>query len=711
MFLTEIKSKNILRDSGIPVVETFLACSKKEAVQHCKKVGFPVVLKIVSDDIVHKSESGGVRLGLQSPRDVERAYDEILASVASFYPGAKIEGIAVQHMAPHGTEVIIGMSKDPVFGATVMFGLGGIFVELLKDVSFRVTPLIHLDAAEMIREIKGYKILTGFRNQPAVDIQALEQLLLKISQFAEAHPEVQEIDLNPVIAYPDGYIVVDARINIDEKWQPSVVSKPSYGGGLDFLFNPKSVAIMGASDNPLSSGHDFLYHMLNFGYKGNIYPVSVKSREIMGLPAYSSLEQIPGEVEHVIYCIGLEHMPDFLDQCSRKGVRTIHIFAAHGAETGRAEAKELEAEIKRKAKQYGIRTLGPNCMGVYCPGSGFRFFEDASRLKGGIGGFIQSGGSSTDVIRYGAMCGLRFSKLVSYGNALDINEMDLLQYLYDDPQTKVIIAFIEGLRGDGKAFLDLVRKTSLKKPFIVVKGGMSKAGARATMSHTASLAGSSLVWETAIRQAGGIPVKDIDDMVNLATAFIFLPRIKGKRVGTGGSGGGRNTISADQWEAHGFEVVPLPKEIKEEFKRRGSVVWDEIDNPADRSITVLGDAYTVPALLTEMAKHPSYDFICANVAAEDHVFNLETFRQFVGKSLEGYIQLYKQGIKPCVIICATRPVSLRDTDYWLWKEVINLKTRLVEEKVPFFPSVDKAAEAINELIWAYDYRDKRQKEG
>jgi acyl-CoA synthetase (NDP forming) len=481
--------------------------------------------------------------------------------------------------------------------------------------------------------------------------------------------------------------------------------KRSNLGDLDFLFYPQSVAVAGASNNPASRGYDFMQHLINFGYKGKIYPINLKSPEIMGIKAYPTLDAIPGTVDHVIYCIGLENMPSFLDSCVKKGVKSIHAFSARGAETGRADAKELEASIQRKVKEYGIRLLGPNCMGVYCPESGFSFCADFPKEKGNVGAIIQSGGSSTDITRHGALRGLRFSKVISYGNAIDINEMDLLKYMCDDPETKVIIAFIEGLRGNGRDFMELVRKTAAKKPFIVCKGGMSQAGARATMSHTASLAGSSLVWNTAIRQAGGIPVRDIDDLVNVATAFNFIPPIKGRKIGTGGSGGGRNTVSVDEWESRGFEIVPLPKYIREEFKKRGAMLWDCLDNPADRSITVPGDAFTVPALMLEMAKDSNYDFICANIAADDHPYNRETFVDWISSNVEGYIKMSKESPKPFFTIFSERPLGTADMDHWFWRECAHLRTRLIEEKIAFFPSVDKAAEAINELIWYYQKKD------
>ena len=210
--LTEIESKQVLQEAGIPVVVAALALDSKAAVKAAQKMGLPAVLKIISPDIAHKSDVGGVLLGLESNAEVERAFDEIMAAVTAAQPVARIEGVAVQKMAPAGTEVIIGMSKDPQFGPVMMFGLGGVFVEVLKDVTFRIVPLEPRDAREMVREIKGFAVLEGVRGQPAADLGALENLILRVSEFIEAHPEVEELDLNPVLAYPDGALAVDARI-------------------------------------------------------------------------------------------------------------------------------------------------------------------------------------------------------------------------------------------------------------------------------------------------------------------------------------------------------------------------------------------------------------------------------------------------------------------------------------------------------------------
>jgi acyl-CoA synthetase (NDP forming) len=212
MLLNEVEAKSMLKKAGVEVTETRLAASKEEALALSRKLGFPVVLKIVSPDVVHKSDSGGVKLNLKSPEEVSQAYDDILNSVKKAYPAANILGVSVQSMARPGVETIIGVSKDKQFGPVIMFGLGGVWVEVLKDVSFRLAPISPYDANEMIREIKGYKLLTGFRGQPAVKIPELEKMLLAVSDFISANPQVNELDLNPVFASADGAVAVDARI-------------------------------------------------------------------------------------------------------------------------------------------------------------------------------------------------------------------------------------------------------------------------------------------------------------------------------------------------------------------------------------------------------------------------------------------------------------------------------------------------------------------
>ncbi len=214
--LTEIEAKELLKQAGIDVVDTRLATSKEEATSVSQELGFPVVLKIASADVVHKSDAGGVKLDLKTAKQVGKAYDDILKAIKKEYPQAKIQGVSVQKMARPGVEVIIGMSQDAQFGPVLMFGLGGILVEILKDVSFRIVPLVKRDAREMIREIKGYPLLEGYRGSEPVDVENLEEIILKVSDFVEQNPDIKELDLNPIFAYKDGAVAVDARVVLEE---------------------------------------------------------------------------------------------------------------------------------------------------------------------------------------------------------------------------------------------------------------------------------------------------------------------------------------------------------------------------------------------------------------------------------------------------------------------------------------------------------------
>jgi acyl-CoA synthetase (NDP forming) len=213
--LNEVEAKRLLQDAGIPVIEARLARTKSEAVAIGKKLGFPVALKIISPDIIHKSDVGGVKLGLESAAKTGNAYSEMMAAIKKEMPGARIEGVSVQRMSTSGVELIIGMSKDPQFGPVIMFGLGGILVEVLEDVSFRLVPVSKLDAAEMVREVKGYALLEGYRGQKPVDISRLEDIIVQVSDFIEKNPRIKELDLNPLFAEGKDIAAADARIVLE----------------------------------------------------------------------------------------------------------------------------------------------------------------------------------------------------------------------------------------------------------------------------------------------------------------------------------------------------------------------------------------------------------------------------------------------------------------------------------------------------------------
>lgn len=472
---------------------------------------------------------------------------------------------------------------------------------------------------------------------------------------------------------------------------------------LEQLFYPKSIAVVGASANPVGHGHSFMKYVMSYGFHGNIYPINPGQAEVSGLKAYPDLDHIPGTIDHVIVAVSLNNVPKLMEQGARKGVKTMHVYAGRASETGRPEAKKLDAEILRLAREHNITLIGPNALGIFCPASGLAFGYDFPKEPGNVGAMMQSGANSTDLVHISALRGVRFSKVVSYGNALDVNESDLLEYFADDTETRVLLCYIEGLRIDRENYFKLIQKAASKKPVIVCKGGRTRAGARWSLHHTASPAGSIDNWEKQIRQAGAIPVRNLDEMANMAVAFSLLPPVKGKRVGIGGGGGGTCVLAADQWEENGFEVPPLPQEIREEFKRKGSQLWDWVDNPADWSILAAGDPYTIEAVLLEMSQHPDFDFISACVG-EDHPFWKDHFIQELTANVEGYIKVNKAGHKPLLVICAERSLGITEMDSWRYRTFASLRTRLIEERIPFFPTVNQAAQAVTELI---DYYQKK----
>jgi acyl-CoA synthetase (NDP forming) len=474
---------------------------------------------------------------------------------------------------------------------------------------------------------------------------------------------------------------------------------------LEFLFNPESVAVVGASENPTTYGYSFMQHLLSYGFHGRLYPINPRLPEISGVKAYPSLEAVPGAIDYVIHLIGVNNAPDVLAQAARKGAKAVHILAGRAGETGRPEGKKLEAEILKLSREYGIRVLGPNCLGVFCPKTGLSFGFDFPKEPGKVGALIQSGGNSTDLIHIASLRGIRFSKVVSYGNALDINEIDLFRYFIDDPETEIILSYIEGLRGDSREYLKLVSEAAAKKPVVILKGGRTAVGSRIALSHTGSLAGSVNLWETAIRQAGAVPVKNLDQMVNMAVAFSFLPPVKGKNVGIVGAGGGRSVLSADEWEENGFTVPPLPRDIRENLKRRGSQLWDWLDNPADISI-MPGDPLTMTDVLSEIVAHPVFDFIAAD-AEEDPPFSKDAFIQHLTEDMEGYIKIRQQSAKPFLIIFDERSPGIKEMDSYIHRTRAELRSLLVREGLPFFPSVTEAAAAMNELITYYRRREEK----
>lgn len=557
-YLMEHESKQILAEYGLETTGAYLATSEDEAVKIADEIGYPVVLKVASAQIIHKSDQGGVKLNLKDEFSVREAFREIWQK----FKNRGLLGVSVQKMAEPGIEVIVGVTKDETFGHVLMFGLGGIFVEVLKDVSFKSIPITEQDAEDMIKEIRGYSILKGYRGFSA-DIEAIKQLLITVSRIVEENPRIKEMDLNPVFVYPKGYKIVDARI-ILEKDESS--KKEHIKSDLKRLFYPESVAVIGASNTPGKLGWNVFRNLLTHGFSGRLYPVNPNATEIQGVKAYKSIKEVPEPVDVAIVLVPAKQTPNVVRECCESGVKFIIVESAGFSELG-DEGRALEMQMKTEIRKSGCRLVGPNCAGIINTHNGFvgslGLLEELG--KGNIGLIAQAG-----VYAAGFLWGLRkildFGIIATIGNKLDINETDMLEAIGNDENIEVVCMYLEDVKG-GKRFIEVARNIVKQKPIIVLKTGRTEEGKRAASTHTASLAGNDQIYSAIFKQAGIIRAKDNEHLFALAKAFSKQPLPKNNSVFVITYAGSLGVASADAISISGLKLAELPKEVKDEIRK------------------------------------------------------------------------------------------------------------------------------------------------
>ncbi len=471
---------------------------------------------------------------------------------------------------------------------------------------------------------------------------------------------------------------------------------------LDYAFYPRSVTVVGASDQPLSAGYHFLKHLLDLGFEGNIYAVNPKKDSILGVKSYPGLKNVPGEVDLVICCVSTDRVLPLLNECKLKDVKVVHLFTARLGETGRPQALELEKQIKVTADQLGINLIGPNCMGIYCPESKLSFGYEMPAEPGNIGVVFQSGGAAGLLVQDSALLGLRFSKVISYGNALQIDESDILDYLSNDAKTGIIAAYFEGIR-DGKKFMRSLKAVAQKKPVIAIKGGRSKSGIRAVASHTAAIAGANNIWDTAFAQAGVMQVKDIDEMMDLLCLFDMLPPIEGNRVGIIGGGGGKCIIAADLAEEAGLSVPPLSMEIREKLKDIVPALWDWLGNPVDFSIWG-DDAFKAAEVRQVLADNPDFDCLITQMS-DDNPMDDEWWTAIIKMEVDSIISVHRRKTRPIIAVLSSARPGYADLQNVRWRTISELRSKLISEKVPTF---DTMAEAVRALAKYVNYWERKR---
>lgn len=605
--LTEIESKLLLADYGVASPKGEFVTNLSEAHQAAERLGYPVVLKAVSNEISHKSEVGGVSLGLTKPEHVASAYAEILDNVAKKARGAKITGLFIQEMVDGGLELIIGAKRDKTFGLTLVFGLGGIFTELLRDFSVRLYPCNRNELTKMIEEIGASAMLAGYRGTYSFDSNEILDVLEAVGQMFLEDPRIQGADLNPVVANKKTrrLVSLDARLVIAKPTQ-SPRRQTVESSQLKPLFEPNAIAVVGASENPNKIAGMIVPNLLRFGFdRSHVFPVNANYPQLNGVECYPSILKVPGNVDLVCIAVPPHAVAGVLSEAGKKGARSAIIFSSGFEETGKGDEQQKLVEI---ARQYGMRICGPNTQGIISTGTKMMatfsptlgFF---SKLPIGRAALItQSGGLLVYLVGSMIEMGIGISHGVSSANEADLDVGDYLNFFVDDPKTEAIGIFLEGIR-DGPKFLDAaLRAHKAKKPIVVIKAGRSEKAALAARFHTGAMTGSYDVYQAMFKQAGIVEVQDINQVCDLLMAFTLQPIPRGKKLVVVSASGGANTLIADLCKDFGIELEDLSDETKTELQK---IMPDfaAIRNPMDLSGQALGDSAMFENVLKIVAKH------------------------------------------------------------------------------------------------------------
>ncbi len=625
--LSEPEAKQALAAMGIAVPVGEVAIDAASAAAIAAKLAGPFAVKVVSPDILHKSDARAVSIRLADADAVRAAVHAMSAEPA--VKAARVDGWLVERMAAPGVEMVIGAVRDPQFGMMVMVGLGGVFVEVLGDVAFRLVPVARTEAEAMIDALQGRALLAGARGRAPVSRAALVDLLLAVGGeggLLHRHGDsIGELDLNPVIVSADAAVVVDARVILAPAATAGGTAETACAAAtVDYarLFEPKTVAVLGASATDTSIANTFIRRMKKFGYTGTIWPIHPSAPEVEGLPAFRSLGDTPGPVDYAYVAIGAARVADALAAgAGRLGFAQVISSGFGEVEEGR----DLERGLVDAARNGGFRVIGPNCLGLYSPRGGVTFPDDAPRETGSIGVLAQSGGLSTDIVKRGQTRGVRFSGLVTIGNSADVGAAELAGFYMADARTRALGLYLESAK-DGRALFDLLRAPQAK-PVVLLKGGRTRQGHLAAESHTGSLAGDLRAWEALCEQTPCVMVDTVDRFVDALLALQVLtlrPSRPTRRVVLFGNGGGTSVLAADCFSSVGLDILPMDDAAVEAMRALKLPPGTGIVNPIDTPVgTLLQGGGSVAGEIL--------DIVYASSGADALVMHLN-LAAFVGRS-------------------------------------------------------------------------------
>jgi acetyltransferase len=639
--LSEHESKAILGAAGVPVARAALAADARAAVAAAAAIGFPVALKLCGAAIAHKTERNLVRLGLADATTVERAAAELLALRR---PDDGETGLLVAEMVRGRRELIAGVVRDPQFGPCVMLGVGGIFAEALGDVVFASAPLSTSEARRAIDTLRAQPLLRAFRGEPAVDRDALAAVLVALGRLAVERPDVASVDVNPLIVRDGRPIAVDALVELGAppSATPRILpSDEALRARFRALFHPRGIVVAGASSHPGKFGFAAFHNLLRFGYRGAIFPVNREGGDVLGRATLRDVAEVPtGVADLVFVCTPAAANVALLRACAARGVTAAFVASGGYAESD-DEGKARERELVETANACGILLAGPNGQGLVSTAESMCAQIVAPYPPSGrIAVASQSGNLLSSLLNYASLTGIGVSKAISAGNSAQTTIADYLAYFAADDDTAAVVAYVEGV-GDGRVFLDAVRRVTARKLLVLLKGGASASGQRAAASHTGALASDDRVFDGVCRQAGALRARSVEEAFDWAATFATQPLPRGARVAVFTTVGGWGVLTADAIAAAGLELLPLPDDLRAAIDPLVPSRWSR-GNPIDLAGGETRD--TIPTVLDLVVAHPDVDaviFLGLGIQA-NQAWQIRSGEFFAGHGLERIVEFHER---------------------------------------------------------------------
>jgi acyl-CoA synthetase (NDP forming) len=685
LLVPEPEVKDALRQLGVDVPAGVTHSDPDGLAAAAEKLTPPLVLKAFGPALLHKTEVGAVLLGLRHDElsDAARQMTGRLRAAGLEPAGFLVE----EQYRADGIELIVGLVERPPYGHLALLGLGGTLTEVIDRGVTRLAPLSPDDAEEMLRAFPAARVFDGIRGGPALDRGALAGLLAAVAGdqglLARYGSRLSELECNPVLLSSSGAVALDARLLLHEH-PPADPTEPV---GTDFgpLFRPRNIAVAGASASKQGFGNRSLAAYRAAGWADGLYAVHPAAAAIDGVQAVPSLGKIPGGVDYLLVTVAAAQTPALIE-ASAGQARFAQVLSGGFGETGEG-GRSLEDELLRAARAADVRLLGPNCLGTYCPDGRQVFTLGASLESGQVSVVSQSGGLAGDITTTGAKRGVRFAKVVSVGNAIDVTPGELLDWLVDDPDTGVLGLYLEGPR-DGGRIVRALRRARGRKPAVLLVGGTSSQGAQAVASHTGSMAGDERLWDAICAATGATRVTTAEDLVG---ALLYLQHYAevaapGDGVLVIGVGGGASVLATDACDRAGLRLLPVPADVQRRLRDTGFGAGTSLANPMEVPIGPVAPPELVIGAASPAISALPYTDVLVHV-------NVQSYYSYGSGALDSLVALIEQ-------LASWRPPRLRlalvarNIEAAAGDGIEQLRAAAVHHRLPLYPTLDAAAVAI-----------------